>query len=115
MSVVDEIIDERNRQIKSERWTLTHDDAHSDGSLADAAACYALAKPELSIRSEYEYAPRGECQHPVAYPDIPRLWPRSWHCRWWKPKDRRRDLIRAAALIVAEIERLDRQQPAKAA
>jgi hypothetical protein len=39
----------------------------------------------------------------VRYED---LWP--WHDDWWKPKDRRRDLIRAAALIVAEIERLDR-------
>ncbi|HEY1244085.1 MAG TPA: hypothetical protein VGF29_04560 [Hyphomicrobiaceae bacterium] len=26
---------------------------------------------------------------------------------WWKPKDRRQGLIAAAALIVAEIERLD--------
>jgi len=31
----------------------------------------------------------------------------AWAREWWKPKDRRRDLIRAAALIVAEIERLD--------
>lgn len=29
--------------------------------------------------------------------------------RSWKPKDRRRDLVRAAALLVAEIERLDRE------
>jgi hypothetical protein len=34
------------------------------------------------------------------------LWP--WSVQWWKPKDRRRDLVRAGALIVAEIERLDR-------
>lgn len=27
---------------------------------------------------------------------------------WWKPKDRRRNLVKAGALIVAEIERLDR-------
>jgi len=30
---------------------------------------------------------------------------------WWKPKGPRRDLIRAAALIVAEIERIDRRAP----
>jgi hypothetical protein len=35
-----------------------------------------------------------------------RYWP--WEDKWWKPKDRRRDLVRAGALIVAEIERLDR-------
>jgi hypothetical protein len=32
---------------------------------------------------------------------------------WWKPKDRRRDLVRAAALIIAEIERLDRDAEAR--
>jgi hypothetical protein len=34
------------------------------------------------------------------------IWP--WDRKWWKPKDRRRDLVRAGALILAEIERLDR-------
>jgi hypothetical protein len=37
---------------------------------------------------------------------IPALWP--WGAHWWKPKTGRRDLVRAAALLVAEIERLDR-------
>jgi hypothetical protein len=27
---------------------------------------------------------------------------------WWKPTNRRRDLVKAGALILAEIERLDR-------
>lgn len=36
-------------------------------------------------------------------------WP--WNGRWWKPTNRRRDLIKAGALIVAEIERLDRAEP----
>ena len=40
---------------------------------------------------------------------IQRMWP-GWAWSWWKPKNRRHDLIRAAALIVAEIERIDRQQ-----
>ena len=37
-------------------------------------------------------------------------WP--WNEAAWKPKDARRDLVRTAALIVAEIERLDRCSPA---
>jgi hypothetical protein len=37
---------------------------------------------------------------------IDHVWP--WSREWWQPKDRRRDLVRAGALIVAEIERLDR-------
>ena len=40
-------------------------------------------------------------------------WP--WHRQWWKPKNARRDLVRAAALIVAEIERLDRATVARMA
>ena len=36
----------------------------------------------------------------------PPSWP--WVRRWWKPTDRRRDLVKAGALILAEIERLDR-------
>jgi hypothetical protein len=34
------------------------------------------------------------------------LWP--WDDEWFKLTDPRRDLIKAAALIIAEIERLDR-------
>lgn len=78
---------ERRRQIEAEGWTPEHDDAHSDGSLGIAASCYA----------DQERPPNGMC---------PGRWP--WAARWWKPKDRRSDLVRAAALILAEIERLDR-------
>lgn len=38
--------------------------------------------------------------------DPPRNWP--WHRVWWKPSTRRRNLVKAGALILAEIERLDR-------
>lgn len=90
MDVIGEIRDERQRQRWDEGWTPEHDDAHDKGELASAAACYALnAAPER-------------------FPDgvVPIFWP--WAREWWKPKTRRRDLVRAAALIVAEIERLDR-------
>lgn len=78
---------ERRRQIEAEGWTPEHDDQHADGghgghpALPQAAACYALGE---QVR-----------------------WP--WAEEWWKPgPTRRRDLIKAAALLVAEIERLDR-------
>jgi len=32
----------------------------------------------------------------------------TWERAWWKPTTRRRDLVKAGALILAEIERLDR-------
>ncbi|HCE9784511.1 TPA: hypothetical protein NH348_003290 [Pseudomonas aeruginosa] len=34
------------------------------------------------------------------------FWP--WDEEWWKPKSARENLVRAGALVLAEIERLDR-------
>lgn len=82
---------ERSRQVEAEGWTPEHDDAHSDGSLAVAAACYALSSTGWLKKSLW------------------RLWPKTWSASWLKPKSRREDLVRAAALILAEIERLDRK------
>lgn len=82
---------ERVRQMSAEGWTPAHDDNHTCGELAQAAACYAHPAPG-GVR-------------PQAGPP-PKLWP--WSIVWWKPKDRRRNLVRAAALLVAEIERVDR-------
>ncbi len=87
MSVLDEIAAERRRQTKAEGWTAEHDDQHLLGEMARAAVCY--ADPIYEGRNS-----------------VPGKWP--WDATWWKPKNRRRDLIRAAALIVAEVERLDR-------
>ena len=36
-----------------------------------------------------------------------------WEDAWWKPTTPRRDLVKAAALILAEIERLDRMAAEK--
>ena len=101
MSAIDDVIAERKRQVEAERWTAEHDDQHGTGALAAGGACYALlaaSRAAGQFGSEYwrdRYAR-----------DARALWP--WDEEWWKPKDSRRDLIRAAALIVAEIERLDR-------
>jgi hypothetical protein len=100
MSAIDEIAAERLRQIEVEGWTPKHDDReHHSGEMALAAACYAA--PTRLFKAVRRVG-RGYEPHTI-YLDA---WP--WEDRWWKPKDRRRDLIRAAALIVAEIERLDR-------
>jgi hypothetical protein len=102
-----DIYDERLRQVTAEGWTPEHDDRHNDGSLARAAACYAMAG---SIEAG---ASRSGLLNILWYPEPPtltsclqKLWP--WDMDWWKPKDPRRDLVRAGALILAEIERLDR-------
>lgn len=84
---------ERRRQIEAEGWTPEHDDAHSHGEMARAAACYALAGSS---------APNDE----TAALLVSLAWP--WDQQWWKPTTTRRDLVKACALGLAEIERLDR-------
>lgn len=106
--VIGEIAAERRRQIEVEGWGADHDDDHKDGSIAAAAACYALPSQAVGNRTAAEWPTRGECCVQVPYEKIPLLWPRSWHPKWWKPKERRRNLVIAATLLVAEIERLDR-------
>lgn len=97
MTVIDEIAAERRRQIEEEGWTAEHDDQHPDGEMAQAAACYATHRRPVGV------VVRGT-EGGSMYGWL--RWP--WHWSWWKPKNPRRDLIRAGALIVAEIERLDR-------
>ena len=99
-----DVIAERRRQISEEGWTVQHDDQHVAGEMADAAACYAAVLIEMRVVPDES----GREFH-----DVPVGWPRSWSFRWWKPKNRRRDLVRAGALIIAEIERLDRARSAK--
>ncbi|ENH93621.1 TPA: hypothetical protein ACKR1B_000139 [Pseudomonas aeruginosa] len=84
---------ERRRQVDAEGWTPEHDDAHSHGEMARAAACYALAGSS---------APNDG----TAALLVSLAWP--WDEQWWKPTSARRDLVKACALGLAEIERLDR-------
>ncbi len=87
-----DVLAERRRQVEAEGWTPEHDDAHDRGDMAKAAACYAFHA--------------GAPHHRRKNGGTPLSWP--WHRSWWKPSTRRRDLVKAAALILAEIERLDR-------
>jgi hypothetical protein len=48
------------------------------------------------------------------FSDVRSQWPGGWDWSWFKPTTPRRDLVKAGALIVAEIERLDRTTPAPA-
>ncbi|MFU6090876.1 hypothetical protein ACM7PA_04875 [Pseudomonas aeruginosa] len=84
---------ERRRQVTAEGWTPEHDDEHSHGQMARAAACYALAGSS---------APNDG----TAALLVSLAWP--WDEHWWKPSTARRDMVKAGALVLAEIERLDR-------
>jgi hypothetical protein len=93
MSALDDVRLERERQVSVEGWSAAHDAAHSSGELALAGSCYALV------------AGVSDAERSSLVSVFPPRWP--WSPSWWKPKDRRRDLVRAAALIVAELERMD--------
>lgn len=84
-----DVLAERQRQVTTEGWAPAHDDEYEHGELADAAGCYALSSELFDCAGE-----------------PPRPWP--WPDEWWKPTSRRRDLVKAGALILAEIERIDR-------
>lgn len=116
MSVIDEIAAKRQRQIDHHGYSSTHDDGHSDGEIAMAAACYAA--PELIFTKD-------ERANATIYGD-PWPWDQKYDKRPFfgntlrdpaKTSDKvRRDLLlTAGALIVAEIERLDRMEKTKAA
>ncbi|SON54273.1 hypothetical protein HDIA_0732 [Hartmannibacter diazotrophicus] len=95
MNGAESIAAERQRQINEEGWTPEHDDEHTKGEIAKAAACYAWASATSTTFREI-----GEWWDGVV---LRRLWP--WDRTWWKPTDRRRDLVKAGALIAAEIDR----------
>ncbi len=85
-----DVLTERARQIEEEGYTSDHDDKHEIGELADAAACYARNA--------------GACGWAGGWPG--EGWPWAHEC--WKPSTPRHDLVKAGALILAEIDRLDR-------
>lgn len=101
IKILQDIMAERHRQISEEGFSLERDrKEYPDGQLALAAACYAGGPQEL-----FRLGPRLSNGSHLYLP----LWP--WSRVWWKPKDRRRDLIRAAALIVAELQRMEAENP----
>jgi hypothetical protein len=87
------VIAERFRQVEQEGWSHEHDDKHLAGQLAHAGACYAM----------------------FPGPKPPKLW--RWSKAWWKPtpNDYRRQMVKSAALIIAEGERHDRMKTKRAA
>ena len=90
------IVIERVRQIKEEGWTPEHDAEHTAGQLADAAASYAMSPDTRKTLTIFCKESDG----------LPPTWP--WDGLWWKPcpNDRIRELVKAGALIAAEIDRL---------
>lgn len=97
------IAEERKRQIEKEGWTLELDKYHKDESMAMAGACYAMPEKERNKYQSYSFL------EPRRF--YPRWWPSSWAVSWWKPTpdNRIKELVKAGALIAAEIDRIQSQ------
>lgn len=87
---------ERRRQVEVEGWTPEHDDGHACDEIA-AFACY-YAMPPAVRDWDASSTGYGDTLGKAVLPE------------GWEPKtgDRRRELVKACALALAEIERLDR-------
>lgn len=99
------ILAERRRQRAVEGYDNAHDDGHVDGELRIVAQAYywhAVGSNSLA----YQLVPIVDAKTGKPETKIPLPWP--WAPKWWKPKTPERDLERAGALCVAEIERLER-------
>ncbi len=94
----DDVIAERRRQVEVEGFTEAMDDNVFHKALMKAAACYLIFSIKDKVHRE-EYKIAGI---------VPKQWPKGWDSNWWKPTTRRRDLVKAAALIIAHIEKIDR-------
>ena len=95
MSGIERISAERQRQIEEEGWSANHDDLHDRFQLSNAAIAYLNPSNSDHVR---------------------KFWPWDW--KWWKPVRASmdvpyevaqiRNLVKAGALIAAEIDRLER-------
>ncbi|MFS8175009.1 hypothetical protein [Vreelandella titanicae] len=90
-----EVYQERMRQISSEGFNSERDGNYMKGELARAAGSYASIAGNAIERGASETSNM-----------LTTDWP--FDRAWWKPTTPRRDLVKAGALILAEIERLDR-------
>ena len=91
-----DVLTERRRQVTVKGWDHDHDDAQRNDEIAAFAAVYAM--------------PESARDWPAKETGFGRTFAEALIPFCWEPKfgDRRRDLVKAAALLVAEIERIDR-------
>jgi len=90
-SGADRIAVERRRQLDVEGFDSERDSKYTRGELAKAAVTYILFNYSWGWNAYKNW------------------WP--WLATWWKPdnKDKARNLIKAGALIAAEIDRIQRE------
>jgi hypothetical protein len=90
-------LSERRRQVVEEGFDPLFDVGHDAGELAAASASYSLAAAD-------KLHPFSQGDGGYVHGSPPVMWP--WDHAWWKPSTPQRDLEKAAALALAELERL---------
>lgn len=101
-----DVLAERKRQIESEGWKTERDDVYDTGEMALAAACYAAHSASCAAIKAPHTVPGVFVRTRSAQDFVGEMWP--WSDDWWKPSGHRRNLEKAGALVLAEIERIDR-------
>jgi len=96
MTGIELITKERQRQIEVEGWTPEHDAKHDECELAWAAVTYALPKSVTNVSRHDD----------SVFISLKRLFFWPFEIFWFKPTDRITDLVKAGALIAAEIDRI---------
>lgn len=99
MSGAEMIARERQRQVTAEHWTPDHDDEHAHGELAMAAIAYVLSASDGGLHLSW-----NDLSDAPTVPDS--WWP--WPIGFKSDADPVRDLVKAGALIAAEIDRIMR-------
>lgn len=92
-----DVLAERQRQISAKGYDHAHDDEHVNEEISAMAAFYAM--PEGARAWDATSTGYGDTLGEAMIPH-----------RWFMPSpcERRRELVKAGALVLAEIERLDR-------
>lgn len=106
-----DVLAERQRQINAEGWTPERDDEHDEGELCYAAAGYAVAASDhiQAIATGIDDTLTMD-DDTVSPPHTSDPWPADWT---FKPCPPRRALVKSGALILAELERIDRADAAR--
>lgn len=87
---------ERIRQITQKGFSVQHDSHWEAGQMAKAAICYAMNQRDR-----------------IKFDAIDEIWP--WSPDMFEPENRKWDLIRAGALIAAELDRILAEEAKRAA
>lgn len=92
------IMAERARQVEGEGYSKSDDAEHRYGQLIMAAVAYANAAYRQVLNPTVKPKELAFCQ-----------WP--WSPEAWKPGDKIRNLVKAGALLAAEIDRILDEEP----